>query len=217
VYSCSGCSSAAQMANHLAVRLDRSGVAEMSCIAGVGGDVPSLVRVARSGRPLVAIDGCALRCVVAILRRHGLQPAYGVNLATWGVRKRLHEEFDAGAADLAFERMRAAVVALAAGSGLGREQDFPDAVGPLAGVMTEAPVAQHGVQGGRFQGSDELQGLSGLEAVHRSHDGREGWPAGGEERPDVEHERFRVGHGPRVAVPVHTVLDAGQTPGKEPQ
>ncbi|WP_258292173.1 putative zinc-binding protein, partial [Escherichia marmotae] len=28
VYSCSGCSSAAQMANHLALRLDRAGQAE---------------------------------------------------------------------------------------------------------------------------------------------------------------------------------------------
>jgi len=56
VYSCSGASSAAQMANHMAVALDRRGVAEMSCIAGVGGDVPSLVRVATdaagSGRPV---------------------------------------------------------------------------------------------------------------------------------------------------------------------
>lgn len=36
VYSCSGCSSAAQMANYVAVQLDRRGAAEMSCIAGVG-------------------------------------------------------------------------------------------------------------------------------------------------------------------------------------
>lgn len=36
VYSCSGCSSAAQMANVLAVELDRERIAEMSCIAGVG-------------------------------------------------------------------------------------------------------------------------------------------------------------------------------------
>lgn len=41
VYSCSGCSSAAQLANHVALQLDRRGVAEMSCIAGVGGDGPS--------------------------------------------------------------------------------------------------------------------------------------------------------------------------------
>jgi uncharacterized metal-binding protein len=63
VYSCSGCSSAAQLANHLALRLDRDGTAEMSCIAGVGGQVPSLVRTAqhaaRTGRPIFALDGCS--------------------------------------------------------------------------------------------------------------------------------------------------------------
>ena len=48
------------MANHLALQLDRQGIAEMSCIAGVGGDVPSLVRTACSGRPLIALDGCPL-------------------------------------------------------------------------------------------------------------------------------------------------------------
>ncbi|MEU4419284.1 putative zinc-binding protein [Actinoplanes sp. NPDC024001] len=74
VYSCSGCSSAAQLANALAIRLDRLGVAEMSCIAWPGRDVPSLMRLARSGRPIVALDGCALVCVQAILRRHGIVP-----------------------------------------------------------------------------------------------------------------------------------------------
>ena len=49
VYSCSGCSSAAQMANYVAVQLDRRGAAEMSCIAGVGGDVPSLLKVRTRG------------------------------------------------------------------------------------------------------------------------------------------------------------------------
>ncbi|HWA38109.1 MAG TPA: putative zinc-binding protein, partial [Burkholderiales bacterium] len=67
VYSCSGCSSAAQMANHIALRLDRLGLAEMSCIAGVGGDVKPLVRKALSGRPVLAIDGCALACAKACL------------------------------------------------------------------------------------------------------------------------------------------------------
>ena len=69
VYSCSGCSSAAQLANQVAVRLDRSGVAEMSCIAGVGGDVASLVKTARSGRPIIALDGCPLVCVQSSLAR----------------------------------------------------------------------------------------------------------------------------------------------------
>jgi uncharacterized metal-binding protein len=94
VYSCSGCSSAAQMANHLALRLDRDGAAEMSCIAGVGGSVTGLVRTARSGRPILALDGCALRCVEACLARAGVKADRHVMLADHGVRKRKHADFD---------------------------------------------------------------------------------------------------------------------------
>lgn len=98
VYSCSGCSSAAQMANHIALELDRAEVAEMSCIAGVGGDVPSLVRLAKSGRPVVAVDGCPLECVRHCLTRHGVTPDLHVQLAEHGVRKRYHMQFDAAEA-----------------------------------------------------------------------------------------------------------------------
>ncbi len=93
VYSCSGASSAAQMANHLAIRLDRMGVAEMSCAAGLGGDVGPLVAVAKSGRPIVAIDGCPLHCVASILRRHGLEADRHYDLSDGGVKKRKHEDF----------------------------------------------------------------------------------------------------------------------------
>ncbi len=94
VYSCSGCSSAAQLANAVALKLDRADIAEMSCIAGVGGDVPSLLRTAKSGRPIVALDGCALACVRNSLARHGLTPALYFDLSEQGVRKRQHADFD---------------------------------------------------------------------------------------------------------------------------
>lgn len=93
VYSCSGCSSAAQLANHVAVTLDRAELAEMSCIAGVGGDVEALVDVARSGRPVVALDGCALQCVRNCLKRHGVEPTLHYTLSSFGIRKRYHAGF----------------------------------------------------------------------------------------------------------------------------
>ena len=107
VYSCSGCSSAAQLANHLAIRLDRSGQAEMSCIAGVGGDVPSLVRTATSGRPIVAIDGCALACVKSSLARHGVTPALHYDLTKHGVKKRYGTDFDPAQAEPLLRRIAA--------------------------------------------------------------------------------------------------------------
>ena len=94
VYSCSGCSSAAQMANHLAIRLDRDGAAEMSCIAGVGGGVPGLVKTARSGRRILALDGCVLACARACLAREGIEPDAHLVLGDHGVKKRKHADFD---------------------------------------------------------------------------------------------------------------------------
>lgn len=101
VYSCSGCSSAAQMANHLALQLDRRGQAEMSCIAGVGGDVPKLVRTAKSGRPIIAIDGCALACVRNCLARHDVVAETHHILSDLGVRKRYSTDFDPDEAEKA--------------------------------------------------------------------------------------------------------------------
>lgn len=106
VYSCSGCSSAAQLANHLALRLDREQVAEMSCIAGVGGDVESLVKTASSGRPIVALDGCHLQCVKNCLQRHGIAPAKHYTLSELGIRKRYHADFDPGDAERVFAQVR---------------------------------------------------------------------------------------------------------------
>jgi uncharacterized metal-binding protein len=88
IYSCSGCSSAAQMANYLAVKIDRKEIAEMSCIVGVGGNVKKLVKTAQSGRKIIAIDGCPLACSKACLSNHSLTPDLHIELTGYGVVKK---------------------------------------------------------------------------------------------------------------------------------
>ncbi|MBB2488090.1 putative zinc-binding protein [Mitsuaria sp. WAJ17] len=116
VYSCSGCSSAAQLANHLAVKLDRAGLAEMSCIAGIGGGVPSLVRKAQeaqaAGRPIMALDGCALACVQACLDSRQVQASVHVQLQKLGVKKVYHEGFVPDQAGALFDRLAAQALEL---------------------------------------------------------------------------------------------------------
>ena len=90
----------------------------MSCIAGVGGDVPSLVRIATSGRPIIAIDGCKLRCVQSSLARHGIEPTIQYDLTFYGVKKRFHEDFDQGQASELLEQI-AGDLAKAAGAPAG--------------------------------------------------------------------------------------------------
>ncbi|HEX4938339.1 MAG TPA: putative zinc-binding protein [Candidatus Kapabacteria bacterium] len=93
VYSCSGCSSVAQLANRLALELDREQVAEMSCIAGVGGGVPALVKKALSGRRIIALDGCALRCVHSCLARVNVVANQHYLLTDYGLKKTFHADF----------------------------------------------------------------------------------------------------------------------------
>lgn len=105
VYSCSGCSSAAQTANSIAIKMDRENVAEMSCIAGVGGDVKPLVRTAKSGRKIIAIDGCPLACTKNCLARHDVLPNHHFILSDYDIPKLKGEDPDSAMILSAYNRI----------------------------------------------------------------------------------------------------------------
>ncbi|MGX5724857.1 putative zinc-binding protein [Metapseudomonas otitidis] len=124
VYSCSGCSNVAQLANTLAVRLDRAGLAEMSCIAGVGGRVAALVSKANSGRPILALDGCPLQCVRGCLDQHGVKASQHLILSKFGLRKRYGEDFSDETVDQVYQ----GVVELLASERMQKRYQAPQAV-----------------------------------------------------------------------------------------
>lgn len=105
VYACSGCSTAGQMANWIAVRLDRRGVAEMSCIAGVGGNVPALVERGRRAAEVTVIDGCPLQCARHCLDQRGIAWHRHYELSRMGVRKSANDDFDPREAEEVYERI----------------------------------------------------------------------------------------------------------------
>jgi len=105
-YSCSGCSSAAQMANYFALQLDRQGLAEMSCIAGVGGNVKKLVQTATSGRKTIVIDGCPLACSKACLGNHAISSDVNIRLTDYGVKKQNYIDFDRDEANVLFNKIK---------------------------------------------------------------------------------------------------------------
>lgn len=88
VYSCSGCSNLAQMAHNISLNLDGDGIAEMSCIAGVVGKVGPIMDLANSGRPIIAIDGCALSCTKSCLEASNLTADHYYLISDLGFEKR---------------------------------------------------------------------------------------------------------------------------------
>ena len=88
IYSCSGCSNVAQLANDIAVKINSDGIAEMSCIAGVGGKVKSLVKTARSNRPIIVVDGCPLQCAKVCLKNIDIEPNEHIILTDYDLKKK---------------------------------------------------------------------------------------------------------------------------------
>lgn len=93
VYACSGCSNVAQLANDLALILNRKNLAEMSSIAGIGGNITELVKTAQSGRSILAIDGCPLNCVKQCLATINVVPTWHIELTMFGLKKRAHDDY----------------------------------------------------------------------------------------------------------------------------
>src|SRR5262245_51036567 len=107
LYACSGCTSAGELADHLARELDRAGIAEMASLAGIGAHEPQQLGRARSRFPVIALDGCANACARRGLERAGIEPSRHFVLARYGVARRTRARFTAQEAAGALQALRA--------------------------------------------------------------------------------------------------------------
>jgi uncharacterized metal-binding protein len=87
VYACSGCSDAGETADRIARQLTLEGAAEMSCLAGIGGRVKSLVRKGEQAERILVVDGCPLNCAAHTLRLAGFQKFDHLELHKIGIQK----------------------------------------------------------------------------------------------------------------------------------
>jgi uncharacterized metal-binding protein len=95
VYACSGASNLGQLTNEIAIRLDREGLAEVSCAEAVGIEAGAPYAAATSGRPVVAVSGCSLACASRLLVEHGVTVTSAIQLENRGVLKAKHVSVDA--------------------------------------------------------------------------------------------------------------------------
>jgi len=86
LFSCSGCSNAGQLANTLALELDRRGRVEMCCLAGVGAGKPFFLKKLR-GREVWVIDGCPIECSLGVFECIRDHVDVQIRLHDFGVRK----------------------------------------------------------------------------------------------------------------------------------
>jgi uncharacterized metal-binding protein len=107
LYACSCPAGAGLLANHVAVTLDREGIAEMAPIAAIGAGDPLALDRAHSRFPVIAIDGCPLACARKCLEKNGIKPSREYQLARLGVQKHDRQDFTPGEAQAVLAAIRA--------------------------------------------------------------------------------------------------------------
>lgn len=71
IFACSGGSDVGQLADLGAREAARRGAGKMYCLAGLGGQVESILATARTAAKILAIDGCPQNCARKTLERAG--------------------------------------------------------------------------------------------------------------------------------------------------
>ncbi|WP_299982441.1 putative zinc-binding protein [Desulfobacula sp.] len=98
VLACSGVSNVGQLSNQAAIELTREGLGKMFCLAGIGGQLSGFVQSAKNVENMVAIDGCKVECVKAILEQAEVPLKNHVVITNLGIEK--NNEFTLKAEDI---------------------------------------------------------------------------------------------------------------------
>ncbi|MFC1813000.1 putative zinc-binding protein [Thermodesulfobacteriota bacterium] len=87
ILACSGGSNVGQLSNQAAMELTQEGFGKMFCLAGIGGHLGSFVQSAQDISSMVAIDGCEVGCVKAILDHAEIPTQNYLVLTELGIKK----------------------------------------------------------------------------------------------------------------------------------
>jgi len=87
LYACSGAADVGEIADRTARTLSREGLGKMSCSVGVGAGIQGLRNTALSAGRVVALDGCATRCVAKALAEAGVTDFVHLDLGSEGFPK----------------------------------------------------------------------------------------------------------------------------------
>ena len=87
LFPCSGGSDVGALSDQAARKLTAEGIANMYCLAGIGGRVSGILASTQAADRIVAIDGCPLNCAKATLEQAGFSHFEHFNLTEIGLPK----------------------------------------------------------------------------------------------------------------------------------
>ncbi len=87
IVACSGASNVGQIANQAAIDLAKANVGGFFCLAGVGGHIKGMVKLAKDAGLMITIDGCPVQCAAKTLQHADIEPAIQIVVTEFGIEK----------------------------------------------------------------------------------------------------------------------------------
>lgn len=87
IFPCSGSADVGEIADQAARKLNREGVGNMFCLAGIGGGVSGMIESAKGAARVLAIDGCPIDCGRKTLEKAGVTEFVHLRVTDQGMKK----------------------------------------------------------------------------------------------------------------------------------
>jgi uncharacterized metal-binding protein len=87
VFPCVGASNVGQLSNKIAIELEKKGIGNPMCIAGIGARASGIMKSAESSEGIIAIDGCPVNCSRKTLELAGFKVDKNIIISEFGIKK----------------------------------------------------------------------------------------------------------------------------------
>lgn len=87
IFPCVGASNVGQLSNKIAIELEKQGIGNLMCTAGIGARAPGLMKSAEASDRIIAIDGCPVNCASKTLELAGFKVDRHIVISELGIKK----------------------------------------------------------------------------------------------------------------------------------
>ncbi|KNY30292.1 putative zinc-binding protein [Pseudobacteroides cellulosolvens] len=90
IFVCAGGENVGQIAYNSALSITKRGKATTYCLIGIGAHVPGIVKLAKSAKKVIAVDGCQSSCSKKTLKHAGVKIHDHIIVTNEGIVKKEH-------------------------------------------------------------------------------------------------------------------------------
>lgn len=87
IFPCAGAANIGQLSNRIAIELEKQGIGNLMCTAGIGARAPGLMKSAETSDRIITIDVCPLNCASKTLELAGFKPDRQIVISEFGIKK----------------------------------------------------------------------------------------------------------------------------------